>query len=66
MIISEKNKILEATEEELFRYYLRSGWDDIYSFIDYKRLMIQHGVKIKDDSKRDNDKCKLRRDSSRA
>lgn len=58
MIISEKNKILEATEMELFRYYLRAGWDDVYSFPDYKRLMVEHGVKIKNDNKRSDDKCK--------
>lgn len=58
MIIGSNNKILEATEQELFRYYLRAGWDDIYSFIDYKRLMIEHGVKIKDGNKRCDDKCK--------
>lgn len=58
MIIGSDNKILEATNDELFRYYLRSGWDDIYSFPEYKRLMKDHGVKIKDDNKQCDDKRK--------
>lgn len=55
MIIDSNNKILEATENELFRYYLRAGWDDIYSFTEYKRLMQEHGVKIKDDNQQCDD-----------
>jgi len=42
----ENNKIVEATEDELFSEYLRKGLDDIYSFPDYIDRMMRVGVKI--------------------
>jgi len=42
----ESNKIIEATESELMEHYLQEGYDDIYSFREYLRLMVEAGVKI--------------------
>lgn len=41
-------KIREASESELFEYWLKH-FDDIYSYQDYKQSMIRHGVIITDD-----------------
>ena len=43
---TERNKIIEATEAELMEHYLKEGYDDIYSFREYLRLMVEAGVKI--------------------
>ena len=40
------NKIVEATEDELFSVYLKQGIDDIYSFPDYINRMIAIGVNV--------------------
>ena len=42
----KRNKIIEATEAELMEHYLKEGYDDIYSFREYLRLMVEAGVKI--------------------
>ena len=42
----KRNKIIEATEAELMEHYLKEGYDDIYSFSEYLRLMVEAGVKI--------------------
>lgn len=42
----EKGKIVEATESELFRWYLEKGYDDFMSFNDYIYQMKKLGVKI--------------------
>lgn len=42
----ELNIIIEATESELMEHYLQEGYDDIYSFREYLRLMVEAGVKI--------------------
>lgn len=47
MIIKD-HKIIECTESELFDYYISRGFDSIYSFIEYKNLLINKGVKIKE------------------
>lgn len=47
----EDGKIVEATESELFDYYLTHGWDDIMSFPDYLEKMKNAGVKIAYDKK---------------
>lgn len=47
MIIKD-NKIVECTEDELFDYYISRGFDDIYSFPEYKRLVIEKGTKVID------------------
>jgi len=43
------NKIVEATQDELFSVYLKQGFDDIYSFPDYISRMLNVGVKITED-----------------
>ena len=42
----ENNKIIEATETELFNIYLKRGYDDLFSFDFYKRRCIDLGTKI--------------------
>ena len=45
----ENGKIAEATESELFEHYLKSGYDDIMSFTDYKRRCVELGTKFIDE-----------------
>lgn len=40
----EQEKIVEISENELHKYYLSRGFDDIYSFDDFKRKMIEAGT----------------------
>ncbi len=42
----ENGKIVEASEKELFDYYLTRGLDEILSFSDYIKQMEKAGVKI--------------------
>lgn len=42
----ENGKIVEATESELFDYYLTREWDDIMSFPDYLEKMKSAGVEV--------------------
>lgn len=42
----KNGKIVQATESELFDHYLKSGFDEIMSFIDYKRKCETLGTKI--------------------
>ena len=42
----ENGKIVEATESELFDYYLTRKWDDIMSFPDYLEKMKSAGVEV--------------------
>ena len=44
----ENNKIVEATEEELFEYYLQHNYDDIMTFSDFMYSIRKAGVKIAD------------------
>ena len=44
-MIIENGKITQATEDELFKYWLKQ-WSDLYSYSDYKRRMIRLGVDI--------------------
>lgn len=46
-------KIVEATENELFDYYLTRGWDDIMSFPDFLERMKQSGCKVNEYSDED-------------
>ena len=39
-------KIVEATDIELFRYWLESGWCDVYSYPDYKNRVKELGTKV--------------------
>ena len=43
---AQKGKIIECTEDELYAYYLRHGWDDLYPFDEYKRRCEANGTKI--------------------
>lgn len=43
------DKITEATESELYGYYLSRGWEDVYDFPTYKRLCKENGTVITDD-----------------
>lgn len=42
----KNGKIVECTDNELFNWYLKNNWDDLYSYPDYKEKCIQHGTKI--------------------
>ena len=42
----ENDKIISATEDELYSHYLSGGWDDIYPFDIYVCTMINSGVEI--------------------
>lgn len=44
----KNGKIIQATEQELFNIYLKSDYDEILSFPDYKRRCIELGTKIID------------------
>lgn len=43
----ENNKIVEATEDELYVYWLEH-WDNLYAFDEYLQRMKDLGVKIID------------------
>ena len=42
-------KIVEATKSELFDYYLKQGFDEIYSFPDYCERCKMYGTEIVDE-----------------
>lgn len=42
----KNGKIAEATEAELFEYYLSRGFDEIMSFLAYKAQCIRSGTRI--------------------
>ena len=42
-----KGKIVEATESELYDYYLTRDWDTVCDFPTYKRLCAENGTTIK-------------------
>ena len=44
----KNGKIASATEEELFKHYLKSGFDEIMSFPDYKAACIKNGTTIEE------------------
>lgn len=45
----ENNKVIEVTESELFTIYLEKGYDDLFSFDDYKQHCKELGTKITDE-----------------
>ena len=51
----ENGKIVEATELELYDYYLAREWFEVYSFPHYKRLCKELGEKIVDEEVCDDD-----------
>lgn len=48
----ENGKIVEATESELYDYYLTREWFELYSFPDYKRLCKELGATIVEEVKK--------------
>ena len=42
----ENDKIIQATEDELYSYWLSRGWDDIYPFPEYMQRMKDAGCEI--------------------
>lgn len=50
------NKIVEATENELFDVYLKRGFDEIMSFPDYVAACKSRGTKVKESPKRKSGK----------
>ena len=51
----KNGKIVEATESELYDYYLTREWFEVYSFPHYKRLCKELGAKIVDEEVCDAD-----------
>ncbi len=47
-MIVVNNKIIACTESELFDYWL-TRYDDIWSYPEYKRRMVEAGVEIVND-----------------
>lgn len=45
----ESGKITEATEAELYEYYLTRDWCELYDFQTYKWLCKASGTKITDE-----------------
>ena len=45
----KNGKIVKATEDELFKYYLKRGFDDIMSFTEYRNRCIELGTQIIDE-----------------
>ena len=44
----ECGKIIRCTDNELFKFYLDSGFDDIMDYNEYKRRCIEHGTEVID------------------
>jgi hypothetical protein len=42
----ENDKIIQATEDELYSYWLSRGWDDVYSFHEYMQRMKDAGCEV--------------------
>ena len=49
-MILENNKIVEATENELFGYYLSRGYDDVMDFHTFKQGCQKGGTRIEQHS----------------
>lgn len=52
----KNGKIVKATENELFGYYLSRGLDDIMSFTDYKARCVEFGTEVVAEEGEDNGK----------
>ena len=44
-------KIVKATNIELYKYWLKSGWSDIYSYTEYKNKVRELGTKVIEDDR---------------
>lgn len=42
----ENEKIIQATEDELYSYWLSRGWDDVYAFPEYMQRMKDAGCEV--------------------
>lgn len=42
----ENDKIIQATEDELYSYWLTRGWDDVFSFPEYMQRMKNAGCEV--------------------
>ena len=40
------DKIVKATDLELYEYWLTSGWSDIFSYTEYKNTVKELGTKV--------------------
>lgn len=47
----EHDKIVSATNIELYQYWLKSGWSDIYSYTEYKNKVKELGTKVIEDDR---------------
>lgn len=51
----EHGKITEATEDELFAYYLNKDWDEVICFPDFLRACRRQGTVILEEEEADAD-----------
>lgn len=49
-MLIEDGKIVQISEDELFKYWLEC-WSDIYPYDEYRRKLIEKGVKITNEEK---------------
>lgn len=47
----KRGKIVSATNLELYEYWLKSGWSDIYSYTEYKNKVKELGTKVIEDDR---------------
>lgn len=47
----KNGKIVEATDIELFGYWLESGWCDVYSYTDYKNRVKKLRTRVIEDDR---------------
>lgn len=47
----KNGKIVEATDIELYEYWITSGWSYIYSYTDYKNKVKELGTKVIEDDR---------------
>ena len=47
----ENGKIIQATETELFTFYLNKSFDDIIPFEEFKRRCIEQGTEVVEDKR---------------
>lgn len=47
----KNGKIVEATDIELYEYWLESGWCDVYSYTEYKSRVKELGTRVIEDDR---------------
>lgn len=47
----ERGKIVSATDIELYEYWLKSGWCDVYSYTEYKSRVKELGTRVIEDDR---------------